>query len=127
MAAGAMPDRNHAARVEMIVGGMRPQRVRSRGCVLEGAGIAAARPVDAAIVDIPDRDAAPAEVVGDPVHDRPVGDLRLPAAAMDHQGDGVRAGVRGHPDVRYLQGVGAIMDGGTGGGARPAEQVRPGH
>ena len=58
MAAGGMARRHDARQVEMVLGGMCAQRVGRGGGVEEGAGIAAAGAVDAAIVDVPDRDAA---------------------------------------------------------------------
>src|SRR3546814_9314442 len=69
--------------VQIVATGVRGQRIGRGGGVEESAGITATRPVHAAIVDIPDGDAALPQIVGDPVHDRPVGDLGRPASAMD--------------------------------------------
>jgi len=94
---------------------------------LESARIAPAGAVDAAIVDVPDRDSAAAQVVGDPVHDRAVGDFGLPAAAVDHQDCGMGAVTFGQPEVDHLQRVVAIADRSAGFRARPFEQIRPDH
>ena len=121
------PMATSAGEIEIVARGMGAQRVGGRGGVLEGAGIAAAGAVDAAIVDVPDRDAAPPEIVGDPVHDPPVGDLGLPAAAMDHEHGRMRAVARGEPEVDDLERVLAIGDRRARRRPRPLEQVRPGH
>jgi len=106
---------------------MRAQRVRRRRRVLEGAGIAAAGPVDAAIVDVPDGDAAAPQIVGDPVHDPAVGDLGLPAAAMDHQHGRMRPGAIRRPNVGDLQRRRAVADGRGRLRPRAPEQIGPDH
>ncbi len=55
MPACRMPDRDDPSRVEMVLRCVLSQQVRRSGGILKGAGIAAARAVDAAIVDVPDR------------------------------------------------------------------------
>jgi hypothetical protein len=92
-----MADGDETGRVEAILRRGVAQCVGRRPGVEEGAGIAAAVAVDTPIVDVPDGDPPLAQIVGDPVHDPAVGDLGLPAAAMDHQHNRVGPAAGGKP------------------------------
>ena len=122
-----MARRDQRVEVELVAARVLAQRIGGLGRVGERARIAAAVPVDAAIIDVPDGDATCPEVVGDPVHDPPVGDLGLPTTAMDHQHGRVRPFAFGEPQVDPLHVIGAIGNGRRRLGPRPLEQVRPGH
>ena len=129
MPAGAMPDRDQAAKIEIIRLGLAAQRIRRGRDIAERAGVAAAGPIDPAIVDVPHRIAAFGEIIGDPVHDRPVGNVGRPAAAMDKKHGRVRAlaAARGEPEVGDLERIGAVRNGAGRDGARAGEQSGPGH
>jgi hypothetical protein len=122
-----MADRDDARKVEIVARRLIAQRVGGRRGVEKGSGITAAGTVDAAIVDVPDGDAADAQILGDPVHQCPVGDVGLPAAAVDHQHDGMGAGALGQPQVDDLQRVLAIAYRRRRLRAQPFQQVLPDH
>ncbi len=127
MPAGAVADRDQAAKIEVVRGRLAAKRVRRRGDVPERAGIAAAGPVDPAIVDVPHRKPALGQIVGNPVHDRAIGDVGRPAAAMDHQHRRVRPLAGGEPQIGDLERIGAVGDRPRGDGAGAREQCGPGH
>ena len=102
-----MAGRDETGEIQPVSVGMAAQGIGGRGDVEERVRKAAAA-VDAAIFDIPDGDPAAPQIVGDPVHDVALGDFGLPAAAMDHQDDGMGAVVRRKPQIDDLQRVVAI-------------------
>ena len=125
MAARGMAHRDNPVQIERIVFGEHRKLIRCLRGIGEGTRVAAAAAIDAAIVDVPDRDPAVAQVVGDPVHQPPIGDARLPATAMDHQHDRERPLACRQPQVADLQRIGAVGDGGTGLWVRAVGEVGP--
>jgi hypothetical protein len=99
MPARGVTESGDAIQIQIVGAGLTAQRVGRAGDILERAGIAAALLVNAAIFDVPDGEATLAQILRSPVHQRAVGDLLLPASAMDHQHDGVWPGAIGQPEV----------------------------
>jgi hypothetical protein len=126
MAAGGMSHRDDAFRVQIILTRRYKQLVGSLRSIHERSGVTAARPVDPAIVDVPHCHARSAQVVGDPVHQRAIGNLRLPAAAVHHDDHWVRPGPARQPHVDLLHGILAVADGRVGCRARALGQIGPG-
>ncbi len=70
--------------------------------ILEGPRIAAARPADAPVLDIPDRDPAPAQVFGDMDHQLGARQAGQPAAPMDHHHHRMRSLAGRRPELAEL-------------------------
>src|SRR6185312_11814024 len=94
-------DSNYAFRVEMIFWGMGSKCIGGSGDVEEGPRIPAARPIYPPIIDVPDRDSAASQVIGNPIHQVAVGDIGLPTAAMDHQHRGEGAVPPWKPEIDH--------------------------
>ena len=82
MSAGRVADGDDAAQIQMIASGQHAEEVHRPGHVVEGLGIAAAIS-QAAIFDVPDGEAAPAQLGGHRVHQFEARQVRAPAAAVD--------------------------------------------
>jgi len=120
-------ERDNVPNPQRVARGYGCELVRARADVLEGPRKAAARPVDAAVLDVPDCDAAPAQVFGGVVHDAELGDIGAPTAAVHHQHHRERSFARGQPEVGHLLGRGSVSELPGGRRHRPSEQIRPVH
>jgi hypothetical protein len=106
--ARGVPGRHDAAGVQPVAPRVSSHGVGRRGNVKEGAGVSAARAVDTAIFDVPDRHPALAQVLRCPVHQIASRDFGLPAAAVHHQDCGMGCAAIRQPDIDNLEGVGAV-------------------
>ena len=116
-----------AARVQLVPGRVLLQAVQCRVHVFVGARIAAARLIDAAVLDVPHGDALRDEGAGHVAHLFDATEGYRPAAAMDEHDDGERSRACGPEQLRVLRRRGAIGELRRGGGAVQGQVVVQAH
>lgn len=98
----------HPPGFEMILRTMFDECISRCRHIEKGPRIAATFPVDPAIFDIPDCNAAGAKIICDVIHDARIGDVGLPAPSVHHEDNRVRGLAPWQPEVGKLQRVGPI-------------------